>query len=313
MGQLDNAPSKPNDEGKAAREALRKVSQDLRALRDEFSGQLNQDITRLQGTKHRLLNDIEILEEEYQSLRGNVDALKEQQTAELSRQQLAQQQLWAKKLAQALATHLQGRLTQDIYSGASLGGATAADGSLQNAYQLLSSLDASLNDTLHSLQQDLNSYQSSLSQQISRMHSMEQQGEAILEALVSRLSLQLQTQVARPQSVAAIANGNGVSNGQSLYSHRQAPLNPSAGNNLPGSTSLPYHQAAPPTQTPTGGVAAKAKTGRSEPAAAKTNSPASAFQTGLLLIVLSTLALSFHNVMVGLIGYGGDVFGRLPI
>ncbi|MEM6521248.1 MAG: EamA family transporter [Cyanobacteria bacterium P01_C01_bin.70] len=313
MGQLDNAPSKPNDEGKAAREALRKVSQDLRALRDEFSGQLNQDITRLQGTKHRLLNDIEILEEEYQSLRGNVDALKEQQTAELSRQQLAQQQLWAKKLAQALATHLQGRLTQDIYSGASLGGATAADGSLQNAYQLLSSLDASLNDTLHSLQQDLNSYQSSLSQQISRMHSMEQQGEAILEALVSRLSLQLQTQVARPQSVAAIANGNGVSNGQSLYSHRQVPLNPSAGNNLPGSTSLPYHQAPAPTQTPTGGVAAKAKVGRSEPAAAKTNSPASAFQTGLLLIVLSTLALSFHNVMVGLIGYGGDVFGRLPI
>ncbi|MGD1861419.1 MAG: EamA family transporter [Leptolyngbyaceae cyanobacterium] len=312
MGQLNNAPSNPNDEGKAAREALRKVSQDLRALRDELSGQLNQDITRLQGTKHRLLNDIEILEEEYQSLKGQVDVLKEQHSAELSRQQLAQQQLWAKKLAQALATHLQSRLTQDIYSGAAISGATNSDGSLQNAYQLLSSLDASLNDTLHSLQQDLNSYQSSLSQQISRMHSMEQQGEAILEALVSRLSLQLQTQVARPQSVGAIANGNGGSNGQALYGYRQAPPYPAHSSNGPGAAALPYHQATAPAPTPTRETA-PTKTGRPKSTSGKASSSTSAFQTGLLLIVLSTLALSFHNVMVGLIGYGGNIFGQLPI
>ncbi|MEM6838277.1 MAG: EamA family transporter [Cyanobacteria bacterium P01_C01_bin.120] len=312
MGQLNNAPSNPNDEGKAAREALRKVSQDLRALRDELSGQLNQDITRLQGTKHRLLNDIEILEEEYQSLKGQVDVLKEQHSTELSRQQLAQQQLWAKKLAQALATHLQSRLTQDIYSGAAIGGATNSDGSLQNAYQLLSSLDASLNDTLHSLQQDLNSYQSSLSQQISRMHSMEQQGEAILEALVSRLSLQLQTQVARPQSVGAIANGNGGSNGQALHGYRQAPPYPVHSSNGPGAAALPYHQAPAPAPATTR-EAAPTKTGRPKSTSGKASSSTSAFQTGLLLIVLSTLALSFHNVMVGLIGYGGNIFGQLPI
>jgi drug/metabolite transporter (DMT)-like permease len=34
---------------------------------------------------------------------------------------------------------------------------------------------------------------------------------------------------------------------------------------------------------------------------------------GLLLVVLSTLLLSLHNVVVGVIGYGGQIFGRLPV
>lgn len=316
MGQLDNASSHPNDEGKAAREALRKVSQDLRALQDELSDQLNQDITRLQGTKHRLLNDIEILEAEYQSLKEEFSTLQQQHSVELSRQQLAQQQVWAKKLAQALATHLQSRLTQDIYSGAAINGAVATDGSLQNAYQLLSSLDASLNDTLHSLQQDLNSYQSSLSQQISRMHSMEQQGEALLDALVSRLSLQLQTHIARPQSLAAVpnANGNGNSNGQPVYGYRQLPLYPPVSKGPHAAPLPPNHQALnsqaniayPDSETST------ADTGKST-AQTKSKNSASAFQKGLIFIVLSTLALSFHNVLVGIIGYGGEIFGRFSV
>jgi len=313
MGQLDNAPSNPIDEGKAAREALRRVSQDLRALQDELSGQLNQDITRLQGTKHRLLNDIEILEEEYQSLKAEVETLKTQHGAELSRQQLAQQQLWAKKLAQALATHLQGRLAQDIHGGAAINGTAPSNGSLQNAYQLLSSLDASLNDTLHSLQQDLNSYQSSLSQQISRMHSMEQQGEAILDALVNRLSLQLQTQIARSQSVPTLTNGHGSSNGQ-LYGYQQMPLY--APGDGYGQRPLPPYEQAEASPHAANGVAAG---GSSSAGTAQTTRPgtsggtATAFQKGLIFIVLSTLALSFHNVLVGLIGYGGQIFGRFPI
>ncbi len=314
MGQVDNTSSHPNDESKIAREALRKVSQDLRALQDELSGQLNQDIARLQGTKHRLLNDIEILEDEYQTLKDEVGTLKQQHSAELTRQQQAQQQVWAKKLAQALATHLQGRLTQDMYAGSGSVGMTAApDGSLQNAYQLLSSLDSSLNDTLHSLQQDLNSYQSSLSQQVSRMHSMEQQGEALLEALVSRLSLQLQTQIARPRAIATVTNGNGNAHSQQLNGYQQMPLYPSHGQQVSGRQALPYNQPSHHQPDSRGYPPAKAPPNYSAPPSNKARKPASAFQKGLIFIVLSTLALSVHNVLVGIIGYGGNIFGQVPV
>jgi drug/metabolite transporter (DMT)-like permease/predicted nucleic acid-binding Zn-ribbon protein len=319
MGQLDNTPSNPKDEEKAARETLRRISQDLRALQDDLSGQLNQDIVRLQGTKHRLLNDIEILEEEYQALKGEVAQLKNHKEAELSRQQLAQQQLWAKRLAQALASHLQQRLAADIYQGATTN-SSSQNGSLQNAYQLLASLDSSLNDTLHSLQQDLNSYQSSLSQQISRMHSMEQQGEAILDALVSRLSLQLQNQVARPQSFAVTPNGNGGSVTSDLYRYQQIPVQQqaSAYGTRP-SASLPYEHSPerPPHEghpaTPSNTSASGPAVSPSHRSSSKSNNSTSVFQKGLIFIILSTLALSFHNVLVGIIGYGGQIFGRLPV
>ncbi|MGF1458597.1 MAG: EamA family transporter [Leptolyngbyaceae cyanobacterium] len=318
MGQLDKSLSNPNDEGnegKVARETLRKVTQDLRALKDEFSSQLNQDITRLQGTKHRLLNDIEILEEEYHSLREELVALKQQQGAELSRQQLAQQQLWAKKLAQALATHLQGKLLQNSpYMTSAASVKTPSSDSLQNAYQLLSSLDSSLNDTLHSLQQDLNSYQSSLSQQISRMHSMEQQGEALLDALVSRLSQQLQTQIARPATMPAGVNGNG--SGQALYGYPSASQ--TSVNGHPATSVLSYHQSGAATTAHLGqqGDRSQPATGDRLPAPAakpRTTSTAKSFQKGLIFIVFSTLALSFHNVLVGIIGYGGQIFGQIPV
>lgn len=324
MGQLDNIPSNPQDEGKAARDALRSISQNLRALQSDLSSQLNQDIVRLQGTKHRLLNDIEILEEEYQSLKSELNDLKQQQSAELSRQQVAQQQLWAKRLAQALASHLQQRLTEGIYTGTTANGAATYDGSLHNAYQLLSSLDTSLNETLHSLQQDLNSYQSSLSQQISRMHSMEQQGEAILEALVNRLSLQLQTQIARPQSVSLDPNGYGNGNGVGtppLHAYQSVQSLHSAYPGTRTSPTLPVEESASfsPRSQPLRGTASVEPDGavRSEPSSrvpsSKTQPSSTAFQKGLIFIILSTLALSFHNVLVGIIGYGGQIFGQIPV
>jgi len=304
MGQLDNTPSNPRDEEKAARDLLRGITQNLRSLQEDLSGQLNQDIVRLQGTKHRLLNDIEILEEEYQSLQIQYDALKEKHEIELSRQQLAQQQLWAKRLAQALATHLQSQLTDTLYGATAINSA-GQNGSLHNAYQLLASLDSSLNETLHSLQQDLNSYQSSLSQQISRMHSMEQQGEAILEALINRLSLQLQTQMMRSQTVSEVTNGNGAG-AASLRGHT-----------IP--TALPQPSPVPPPMPPSrsaGQVSAPAPAPQGSAQVLPTQGGShsiSAFQKGLICIIFSTLALSVHNVLVGIIGYGGDIFGRFPV
>ena len=320
MGQLDNnTPRHPTDEGKAARDVLRSISQDLRALQNDLSGQLNQDIVRLQGTKHRLLNDIEILEGEYQSLRHEFDELKERKISELSRQQIAQQQVWAKRLAQALASHLQQRLAEDVYQGISIHG-VGQDGSLQNAYQLLASLDSSLNETLHSLQQDLNSYQSSLSQQISRMHSMEQQGEAILDALVNRLSLQLQSQIVRPQGFPVVTHGNGNGDTPHLLRYQQASLKPPSAYAGRSSPSLPYEQSAEFAPNASVGSSDSASAVRSastslhtKVSSPKANQSTAAFQKGLIFIILSTLALSFHNVLVGIIGYGGEILGQLPV
>lgn len=319
MGQSDKTSNHPHDEGKAAREVLRSLSRDLRALQDDLSGQLKQDIIRLEGNKHRLLNDIEILEEEYQSLKKSYTALKAQEEVELSRQQLAQQQIWAKRLAQALANHLQSRLTEGLQGEVTINGTVPGE-SLQNAFQLLSSLDSSLNETLHSLQQDLNSYQSSLSQQISRMHSMEQQGEAILDALVDRLSAQLQTQITRPQVIPSIGNGssNGGSRASSGYDYQQVSLpNPPRGI-PPSSPALSYqNSAAFPTNSPTAttqGSPANGGVNSSRPTArARQGGLANTFRKGLLFIILSTLALSFHNVLVGIIGYGGQIFGQFPV
>ncbi|MEW6497336.1 MAG: DMT family transporter, partial [Cyanobacteriota bacterium] len=57
----------------------------------------------------------------------------------------------------------------------------------ENIDRLIASLDSTLRATFSTLQQDLKSYQSSLSQQLGQMYSLEKQGEAILEALVNRL------------------------------------------------------------------------------------------------------------------------------
>ena len=322
MGQLDNTPSNPIDEGKAAREALRSVTQNLRTLQEDLAGQLTQDINRLQGSKHRLLNDIDILEERYESLQSQYEALKAQHDEELSRKQLVQQQVWAKRLAQALATNLQSRLAETIYSTASVNG-TGQNSSLQNAYQLLASLDASLNDTLHSLQQDLNSYQSSLSQQISRMQSMEQQGETILEALINRLSLQLQAQMARPQSISSPLGGNGLGATQSLHGYQPSGLQPSQIASPPPSQPFPNTHFEPTPVTHQRQAAAASPASRAKvppvqptptpptPVAKQTKSAGrlSAFQKGLIFIILSTLALSVHNVIVGIVGLGGRILG----
>ncbi|NJO77037.1 MAG: hypothetical protein HC833_26965 [Leptolyngbyaceae cyanobacterium RM1_406_9] len=193
MGRLNNLPENSGAaDPNAAQDILNTVTQDLRQLQQELVSQLHQDVQRLQAEKARLQSDI--------------DKLQTQQQAALSQQQRAQQQLWAKQLAQALAQHLQGALVQRVEQtlpqrvGTNLPAAPAANSHHENAYRLLASLDATLNRTLTSLRQDLTSYQSSLSQQISRMHNLEQQGEAILEALVSRLSHQLQAEIVREQT-----------------------------------------------------------------------------------------------------------------
>jgi drug/metabolite transporter (DMT)-like permease len=318
MGRLDNLPENSGAaESSAAQDILNTVTQDLRQLQQELVSQLHQDVQRLQAEKAQLQSDI--------------DKLQTQQQVALSQQQRAQQQLWAKQLAQALAHHLQGALVQRMEQtnlpqrvGTNLPAAPAANGHHENAYRLLASLDATLNRTLTSLRQDLTSYQSSLSQQISRMHNLEQQGEAILEALVSRLSQQLQAEIVREQtgeyppptggvetngdlkpSGEQLAQGNGNGNGHGATGHpSRANLRPSHEVVQPLRQRPPSVYPVAPSTAPDAAVA---------PMRLARPMGLSQFQIGLGLILLSTIALSLHNVVVGVIGYSTNVLGLFQL
>jgi len=351
MGPIDHRPNDPSlpPPASAANEALKGLSQDLEALRQKVSAQLTEDITYLQNRKQRLMADIETLEDDFYQLKVEHQALQDSQSELLSEQQMVQQQAWAKRLAQALATHLQARLTESLLApGVVTGGNTLA--SFSEASDRLSALDNSLHSALKALQQDLQGYQSSLSQQVSRMHSMEQQGEAILEALVTRLSQELQAQMAQPaqrmprrdhppdmalpasprspelpasgpwgrppspwptappppRPTPAVQTSAGVSPIAIASPHRREGRREAQGSpsSLASTASAPAQR--PPTTPP-------APPPRSSAPGAPGAPSRSQLQGGLMLIILSTLALSIHNVLVGLMGYGGYLFGHIPV
>ncbi|HSM83515.1 MAG TPA: EamA family transporter [Nodosilinea sp.] len=307
-------PSEP--EASSAEAMLRILGQDLAALRHQVTSDLSQDIAHLQAHKQRLMADIEALEGDFETLQSQHRQLQANYSEALTQQQLAQQQAWAKRLAVALATHLQGRLAAALATVPQGSAALEpeAAGTLVTASQGLASLDVTLQSTLASLQRDLTSYHSSLSQQISRMQSVEQQGEAILEALVARLSQRLQDQLVMTPTA---SNGHG--GGATPASHGAGEL---AGAGRPLGA---YRSPTPDTSRHGSRLEARARshpdpTPRSQPAAPGTTTPApghrpaaSSLQVGLLMVVLSTLALSLHNVIVGVIGYGGQVLGRFPV
>ncbi|MEB3291014.1 MAG: EamA family transporter [Leptolyngbya sp.] len=350
MGPIDHLPNDPSlpPQASAANQALKGLSQDLEALRQKVSAQLAEDITYLQNRKQRLMADIETLEDDFYQLKVEYQALQDSQSELLSEQQVAQQQVWAKRLAQALATHLQARLTDALLAPGIVTGGNALN-SFSEASDRLSALDNSLHSALKTLQQDLQGYQSSLSQQVSRMHSMEQQGEAILEALVTRLSQELQAQMAQP--VQRMPR-RGHPPDMALPASQRPPELPTGGSW--GRSPSPWPRSAPPPPPPRSTPTVQAQAGVSpiaiasprrregagspapsgpslatpakrppaKPAAPppRASAPGAAggtslrhLQGGLILIVLSTLALSIHNVLVGLIGYGGNIFGHLPV
>lgn len=325
MGQLDDLPNSMGaDDANTAETILKTVTQDLKHLQQSIVVQLTQDVEQLRVEKSRLQDDIAGLKMQQQTLENQHQSL-------LSQRQLAQQQVWAKQLAQALANHLQAVLVQRLNQSTQ-----AAPASLQgtgqlapsqepnyseNAYRLLASLDTSLHRTLGSVREDLASYQSGLSQQIGRMQSLEQQGEAILEALVSRLNQHLQADLARPQP-----SGASGSLGGSLGSDLDSLAGSHAGSNLAAplsgleaiASASSYYNPA----TPTSPATPRARMPKVLPVAPATAPAASffssrlqrlqglsQFQLGLVLILLSTLALSLHNVVVGVIGNPSSLFG----
>lgn len=317
MGQPDHQSERyESGDAKAAETALKAVTQDLKSLQQGVIVQFAQDMARLQGEKARLLEDIDRLRTQQQQLQA-------QNTTTLSQRQVAQQQLWAKQLAQALAAHLQDMLMQRLNQLAETRqavGTSTSTGSLppatngygENAYKLLSSLDSTFSTTFKSLQQELNSYQSSLSLQLNRMHTMEQQGEVILEALIERLREKLPAEAPQLPSQALPPHDS-----EDTFIQGSAQFEPSSGSErLPqvgnptierpwpsNSQGLPT-QIPPPARRPDEAPVAPART---QPRQFTT------FQLGLLMVAGSTLALSLHNVIVGIIGFGAKLFGQIPV
>lgn len=322
MGPLDNFSDQSNPQPGAspAETALLGLSQDLEALRHKVSTQLAEDIAYLQGRKQRLMSDIETLEADFDTLQAQHQQLQLTHAEALSQQQQAQQQVWAKRLALALANHLQARLESSLPGSLNSSNSPDALASFDLASQRVASLDATIHGTLQALQQDLNSYHSSLSQQISRMHGMEQQGEAILEALVTRLSHQLQTQMLRsPVAAVGAANGHGPVQLPTYVPPVNGNPNPlgQAATPYPSGSAYPdpslRAETSLPTPRPTGGVPSPSAQSQAAAPAQKPRQFRSNAQMGLLFVVLSTLALSLHNVLVGVIGNGGQLFGQFPM
>ncbi len=324
MGPSDHLPDSnpPQPEPQSAEAVLRVLGHDLETLRHQVSGYLSEDIAHLQAKKQRLMADIEALEGDFESLQAQHQQLQTTYAEGLSQQQIAQQQAWAKRLAIALATHLQGRLetalTTTQPNALQAAPAEIALSPLANASQGLAALDATLQNTLASLQHDLTSYQSSISQQLNRMQSVEQQGEAILEALVARLNQQLQSQMVSSPGATAPAR-----NGHSALS--PTPGEPLAGPALPPSPyrgpQPPGYPGSEPPPPPTPATQpAQASLLRAPLNVAESTPPENSrrpsptdLQLGLMMVVFSTLALSLHNVIVGVIGYGGQLFGQIPV
>ncbi|WP_421659254.1 EamA family transporter [Leptothermofonsia sp. ETS-13] len=330
------------------------VTQDLQGLHSGLITQLSEEVARLQAEKSRLMSDIEKLQTYHR-------ALQSRQLESLSQQQIAQQQLWAKQLAQILAHHLQAQIAErlnqiavkanqsTVIASADQSALPAVNSHSENAQRLLSSLDATFSDTFKTLQRELNTYQSSLSQQINRMHTLEQQGEAILEALINRLREQLQAESGKvqlpapppyspphagertypPQTESHYSQTAGndfptPSGGHyplpesryptDLENHYSASLEnryPAAPGNGSLTTPMSHTSHASTAQRPSPPTLSSTLSFPATPAAlsSKPKKDISHFQVGLALVLISTIALSFHNVVVRIIGRESTVLG----
>ena len=320
---MENRPEINGENARTVESILQTVTQDLKHLHQGLVTQLSQEVTQLQAEKARLTAEVGKLQTTQQTLQTR-------QQESLSQQQVAQQQLWAKQLALVLANHLQSVMVQQVNHLANtqqLGtGRMALSGdrsdSSDHAQRLLASLDSTFSATFNTLQQELTSYESALSQQLSRMHSLEQQGEAVLETLVSRIRDQLllesgqrSPQPSLPQENGASQSGYGIAGYESGGVHPPAiapaqhpqpsyppelptapPILPQPSQAYPSSTRQPRSSTASP--------APLAFPGSPIPQQTPAKKELSNFWTGLCLVLLSTVALSIHNVVVRIIGNG---------
>ncbi|MGD1914390.1 MAG: EamA family transporter [Rivularia sp. (in: cyanobacteria)] len=189
MGRFDNGAEKPGRAGKPygeAESALRAVTEELQIIQRNLLKSLQDDVKRLTSEKIRLADDIKRLQEEREQLQGG--------------RQIDELQVLMRQLAQVLGNHISVQLqasleklvsqpTNDTILQSGTSTQTANQESISNAF----------NNAFNTLQQDLEDYQSSISQQLSRMSLQQEQGETILVELVNRLRQELELTRETPQ------------------------------------------------------------------------------------------------------------------
>lgn len=272
MAQLENQRQTQGEGNpQTAEESLKLLTEQLQNIQQSLAEQLRRDVNQLESEKSRLNTEIEQLRSHYQQLQ--------------SQQQTAEQRVWTQQLAQILATQLQEELRQQQLNYLAANASDSSGNQDENSYELLAALNSTLNTTLRALQQDINSYQSNLSQQLGRMQSLEQQGEAILEALVTRIRLQLQ-ETYRPERTSSVPR---VTPGR----------RPAA---LPGRSSQQPPAVSPAPTTPT------------TPATPTTPSPQTAnFKLGVVLVLISSLMFSLQNIVVRVLLREQNIFGLFKV
>jgi drug/metabolite transporter (DMT)-like permease len=282
MNKQDNQPP-PLDLSKnqSADAVLNAVVQELDTLHRQVKQDLSEDIQRLQRDKNKLVEDIERLQQQHEQLQS-------QRFHALSERQIAQQQVWLKQLAQVLASNLQHELIKRINQLREANDSTILgsdpsgllpgneiEGEMSSR-ELEAVLDNSLNETFQSLQHELSNYQSSLSQRLHQVQTMEQQVDGLLETVVVRLKDQLQAS----QSLTSVPTHS----------------NPSTLPTSPPETVPPQPTVSPADPKP-------------QPA-----NPSNSVQFGLFLALMSAVALSLFNVCLKLILQGPEpreIFGLL--
>ena len=197
MGRFEKRPDNPRIRGdlsRAAENALWDIVEDLENLQKNLLKSLQDDVKRLEAEKTRLVNDIQKLIEEKDKLQ--------------QARQITEQQVLIRQLAEVLAKHISSQLQSSLKTLATQSievepseraavrsakiNSTVASEISENVSQMLDNLDDTVTIAFSSLQQELKNYHSHLSQQLSRMHDQQQQGEEILSEFVNRLRGELE-------------------------------------------------------------------------------------------------------------------------
>ncbi|MEO3706229.1 EamA family transporter [Trichormus azollae] len=197
MGRFEKRPDNPrirSDLSRAAENALWDIVEDLENLQQNVIKCLQDDVKRLEAEKTRLVNDIQRLIEEKDKLQ--------------QARQITEQQVLIRQLAEVLAKHISSQLQSSLKTLATQSievepseraalrsaeiNSTVASEISKNVSQMLENLDDTVTIAFSSVQQELKNYQSHLSQQLSRMHDQQQQGEEILSEFVNRLRGELE-------------------------------------------------------------------------------------------------------------------------
>jgi drug/metabolite transporter (DMT)-like permease len=197
MGRFEKRPDNPRIRGdlsRAAENALWDIVEDLDNLQQNVIKCLQDDVKRLEAEKTRLVNDIQRLIEEKDKLQ--------------QARQITEQQVLIRQLAEVLAKHISSQLQSSLKTLATQSievepseraalrsaeiNSTVASEISKNVSQMLENLDDTVTIAFSSVQQELKNYQSHLSQQLSRMHDQQQQGEEILSEFVNRLRGELE-------------------------------------------------------------------------------------------------------------------------